>query len=110
MTEPLLPPVSSSEPSASPEHLHLLRTLKQQAHLLRLRCQHAQALDLLQRALPLSARLLGAEHPDTICLLSDLALERQHLGQFLFALSLHHRVLLLYERLLGPDHPNTATT
>jgi tetratricopeptide (TPR) repeat protein len=61
-----------------------------------------------ERALPLSERLLGPEHPEVATGLNNLALLYWAQGRYAAAEPLHQRALALYERLLGPEHPNVA--
>jgi tetratricopeptide (TPR) repeat protein len=61
-----------------------------------------------ERALPLSERLLGPEHPNVALSLNNLALLYDDQGRYAAAEPLHQRALALRERGLGPEHPDVA--
>jgi tetratricopeptide (TPR) repeat protein len=63
-----------------------------------------------QRALALSERVLGPDHPDVAMSLNNLALLYRAQGRYGEAEPLHQRALALCERVLGPDHPATAVS
>jgi tetratricopeptide (TPR) repeat protein/tRNA A-37 threonylcarbamoyl transferase component Bud32 len=50
---------------------------------------------------------LGADHPDTLRSMNNLALSYYALGRHAEALKLHEEALALRKAKLGPDHPNT---
>ncbi len=55
-------------------------------------------------------RALGAEHPNTLARLNNLAELYRLQGRYAKAEPLFRRVLASFERLLGTDHPATLTT
>jgi eukaryotic-like serine/threonine-protein kinase len=62
---------------------------------------------LLTNALAVRERLLGPDHPDTICSLNDLAVSLQSKSDFAAAEPLFRRALQVSERTMGKDHPYT---
>ena len=56
------------------------------------------------------ARLLGADHPDTLNARANVAYAYRAAGRSAEALPLLERTLADYERLLGADHPDTLTS
>jgi tetratricopeptide (TPR) repeat protein len=59
---------------------------------------------------PLAAdceRLLGADHPDTLSALTNVAYAYRAAGRMAEAIPLYERTLVDRERLLGADHPDT---
>ncbi len=72
--------------------------------------QYEQAEPLLQRALAIRERVLGADHPDTASSLIDLARLYKDQGKYEEAEPLFQRALEIRERVLGADHPDTATS
>ena len=54
-------------------------------------------------------RLLGKEHPDTICAMGNLANTFWSLTKYADAEKLHIKVLDLSNRLLGEEHLHTIT-
>jgi tetratricopeptide (TPR) repeat protein/transcriptional regulator with XRE-family HTH domain len=75
---------------------------------LRLRGEYQMARRLYERALGISERVRGADHPDTATSISDLAGLLREQGEFDAARRLHERGLAIRERTLGPDHPDVA--
>jgi tetratricopeptide (TPR) repeat protein len=67
----------------------------------------AAALPLFRRALEANERVLGAEHPDTLTSVNNLALCLRTLGDAPAALPLFRRALEARERVLGAEHPIT---
>ena len=72
------------------------------------RAQYGEAEPFLQQALSISARQLGAEHPDTATSLNNLAGLYQSQGKYSEAEPLYVRALQIRERQLGAEHPQTA--
>jgi tetratricopeptide (TPR) repeat protein len=72
------------------------------------RAAYSAARPLLERALAIREKVLGAEHPDTATNLNNLArLVRDH-GDPAAARRLCERALAIREKVLGPEHPDTA--
>jgi len=67
----------------------------------------AEAITLHEQDLADQERVLGADHPDTSLLRSNLALAYQAAGRNAEAITLHEQALAARERVLGPDHPHT---
>ena len=55
-------------------------------------------------------RTLGADHPDTLASVNNLAICLQTRGQLKDAEVLHRRALEARERTLGADHPDTLAS
>jgi hypothetical protein len=62
---------------------------------------------LYERALATSERVLGAEHPDTLASMNNLAELYARQGRYAEAERLSQRAALGAERALGPNHPQT---
>ena len=58
----------------------------------------------------LSKKLLGAEHPDTLISMGNLALTYKGKGRWNVAEKLEVDVMELRKRLLGAEHPDTLTS
>jgi hypothetical protein len=65
---------------------------------------------LYKRALLLSARILGTEHPDTVLCVGNLAALYQDQGRYGESEPLSKRALAGNEHIYGPDHPGTLTS
>ena len=61
-----------------------------------------------ERALAISERVLGPEHPDTAGSLNNLGALLQAQGDLAGARPYYERALAIRERVLGPEHPDTA--
>ncbi|KFY28037.1 hypothetical protein V491_00670 [Pseudogymnoascus sp. VKM F-3775] len=72
--------------------------------------EYIQAESSLQEAIVLSERDLGANHPDTLPSVSNLASLLQRQGRYQEAELLNRRALEGYERELGVDHLDTLTS
>jgi eukaryotic-like serine/threonine-protein kinase len=68
---------------------------------------HAEAGKQLERALDLRRRVLGAEHPDTLTTMSNLAAVYDLEGKFAETEALFSQILEIRRRVLGPEHPDT---
>jgi tetratricopeptide (TPR) repeat protein len=90
---------------AFPEAAHLLNVA---GYYLGVSAQYELAEPLLQRALAIRERVLGADHPDTANSLNNLALLYDNQGKYEQAELLYQRALAICERMLGADHPNTV--
>ncbi|VFN05884.1 MAG: Tetratricopeptide repeat-containing protein [Candidatus Kentron sp. G] len=69
-----------------------------------------KAESLYQRALAASERVLGAEHPQTLTNINNLALLYQAQGRYGEAELLYERAVVGSERALGAEHPGTLTS
>ncbi|MCI1185890.1 tetratricopeptide repeat protein [Hymenobacter sp. DH14] len=68
-----------------------------------------EAESLLRRALAITEKISGPEHPSVAVGLSNLALLLQDTNQLAEADSLLRRALAIDETVFGPEHPNVAT-
>ena len=91
----------------SPEATTLLF---QAGHYCYRRGQYPDAGALWKQALTVNERVLGAEHPDTLSSLNNLALLYAEQGKYELAEPLYQRALASYERVLGAEHPNTLSS
>ena len=64
----------------------------------------------LRRALEAFERVLGAEHPNTLSSVNNLAFLLETKGDYGAAEPLYRRALEARERVLGAEHPNTLTS
>ena len=62
---------------------------------------------MFERALAGHERALGADHPDTLMTVNNLANVLGRQGKHEEAMALYERVLAGQERALGADHPDT---
>jgi tetratricopeptide (TPR) repeat protein len=69
--------------------------------------RYSAAEPLFRRALELRERVLGAEHPDTLTSVNNLAQLLSSKGDYEAAEPLLRRALGALQRVLGSDHPNT---
>ena len=72
--------------------------------------EYRAGLELAQQTLAYAERVLGAEHPDTLASVNNLAFLYQAQGRYGEADPLFQRALAANERVLGADHPNTLTS
>ncbi len=70
--------------------------------------RYADALPLYQRALSISEKANGAEHPSTGTKLGNLASLYKAMGRYADALPLLQRALSISEKANGQDHPTTG--
>jgi tetratricopeptide (TPR) repeat protein len=71
---------------------------------------YARAEPLYQRALAISEKVLGPEHPQVATSLNNLAALYDSQGAYARAEPLYQRALAIREKVLGPEHPSVATT
>jgi CHAT domain-containing protein len=71
--------------------------------------QYALALPLYQRALAISEKAEGSEHPNTGTSLNNLAGLYEAMGQYSQAMPLYQSALTISEKAEGAEHPSTAT-
>ncbi|KAJ7805967.1 hypothetical protein B0H13DRAFT_1929851 [Mycena leptocephala] len=69
--------------------------------------RYEEAKDLAVAVIEREAQLLGADHPDTLCAMSNLALIYFHLSKFHQVEELEVAVLAKQKQVLGDDHPET---
>ena len=70
--------------------------------------QYQEAIPLAQRALAITEKARGPEHPDTAAALSNLAMLYQTISAYAEAAPLYEHALAILQKALGPEHPNTA--
>jgi tetratricopeptide (TPR) repeat protein len=71
---------------------------------------YSEARLLLDRALAITEKAFGPEHPEVATRLNNLALLLRYQGDHAAAQLLLDRALAINEKALGPEHPHTATT
>jgi Tetratricopeptide repeat len=64
----------------------------------------------MREALAARQRRLGAEHPDTLASMMELAVTLDELKEYSEAEQLYRKVVETRKRVLGPDHPITAAS
>jgi tetratricopeptide (TPR) repeat protein len=74
------------------------------------RAEYLLARPLNERALAITEKVLGPEHPRTATSLDNLANLLRDQGELDAARALHERALAIREKVLGPEHPRTATS
>ena len=72
--------------------------------------RYGEAIPFYEKALQLSEREFGPEHPKVATSLNNLALLYDAQGRYGDAEPLYKRSLAIREKALGPDHPNVATS
>jgi tetratricopeptide (TPR) repeat protein len=87
---------------------HLAYVLHQLAYFLEKTGYYTAAEPLYYRALTISEKVLGAEHPLTTHYLNDLAALLVYKGDYDGAEPLYRRALAISEKVLGAEHPDTA--
>ena len=65
---------------------------------------------LHEEALAISRRVLGAEHPDTLTSINNLANTLFAQGDLAGARKLQEETLTIRRRVLGPEHPHTSVS
>ena len=108
-----------SEKALGPEHLQTATSLNNLANLatslnnlaasLRAQGDYAGAKPLYERALAITEKALGPEHPQTAMSLNNLALLLWAQRDYASAKPLYERALAISEKALGPEHLQTAT-
>jgi nucleoside phosphorylase/Tfp pilus assembly protein PilF len=86
------------------------RLLSQAGEFLYERGQYSATERLLQQALTIQEQVLGAEHPDTLTILDNLAAVYNKLDKYEQAVLLLQRALAIQEQVLGAEHPDVATS
>jgi len=71
---------------------------------------HDRAIEQLEAALMLRKLGLGADHPNTLTSMNNLALAYKTAGRLAEALPLYEQTLALRKAKLGPEHPETLTS
>ena len=71
---------------------------------------YEKALEHYRKALVISERVLGTEHPGTAMTYGNMAGVFKHQGAYEKALEYYKKALVIRERFLGTEHPETAIT
>jgi tetratricopeptide (TPR) repeat protein len=69
---------------------------------------YEEAKELDERALDISEKALGPDHPNVATSLNNLAIVHESMGAYKDAKALGERALAIYEKAMGPDHPLVA--
>jgi CHAT domain-containing protein len=85
------------------------KKLSEQSQKLSAQGRFSDAIPLAQRALAISEKSLGPDHPDVATALNSLAELYYDLDRYADAEPLYKRSLAIREKFLGPDHPDVAT-
>ena len=80
------------------------------AYLLQYMAEYEKAQGLYRKALAISERVLGEEHPDTATGYNNLAYVYASQGEYGKAEVLYKKALAISERVLGEEHPSTAAS
>ena len=72
--------------------------------------RYAEAEPLYKRALAISEKALGPDHPDVGSSLNNLAMLYESQGRYAEAEPLYKRALAISEKALGPDHPDVGSS
>ena len=71
---------------------------------------YEKALEWHGRALAITEKVLGKEHPNTAATYNNMALVYAEQGEYEKALEWYGRALAITEKVLGKEHPDTAAT
>ena len=71
---------------------------------------YQDALDYYEKALEISEKVLGEEHPSTATTYNNIAGVYEDQGNYDEALGFYRKALEIFEKVLGEEHPYTATT
>ena len=80
------------------------------ATVLESKSDYPKALEWFHKALVISEKVLGLEHPDTAATYNNIAGVYSRQGDYPKALEWFHKALVISEKVLGLEHPSTATT
>ena len=72
--------------------------------------EFAKSVDFLRRSSDIYLHVFGADHPDTLSTLENLAAAKLQSGNTAEAVGLFEQVRDARAKTLGPDHPDTLTT
>ena len=93
---------------ASPSEKDLAYMLNDLAIFLNMNVKLEGAEPLYRRALDISEKILGHEHPDTALSLNSLAVLLYNKGDYEGAKTYMRKALIIFEKIQGPEHPNTV--
>ena len=89
------------------DHISFISSI---AYLLYYTAEYQQAEELYKKALLVSEKVLGEEHPSTATSYNNLAGVYYSQGEYKEAEELYKKALLVREKVLGEEHPDTATS
>jgi serine/threonine protein kinase/tetratricopeptide (TPR) repeat protein len=92
------------DPELQAQMMHVMGTVYQSLGL------YPQEQSLLERAIGIRRRVLGAKHADTLMSMNALGNALAHEGHFAEAEKLERETLESQSRVLGPEHPNRLLT
>jgi len=72
--------------------------------------RYKKVLKYYQKALAISEKVLGTEHPSTATTYNNLGGLYESMGEHEKALEYYQKALAIREKVLGTEHPSTATT
>ena len=97
------------EKTEQPEEKHLGYVLNSLGLFFQIAGYFSAAIPLLRRALEITEKVLGKQHPSTATSLNNLAGLYYAKGDYDHAEPLYQRALEIFEKVLGAEHPNTVT-
>ncbi len=97
----LWPGLALAQSAALTEAFNQYKALNEQG-------RYGEAERFARKALKLSKKEFGPDHPHTGSFLNNLALLYQVQGRYADAEPLHERALAIREKALGPEHPDLA--
>ncbi|KAK3376988.1 hypothetical protein B0T24DRAFT_665831 [Lasiosphaeria ovina] len=71
---------------------------------------YSEAEQLYRQTLALQTKVLGSEHPDTLCTILGIANAVSNQGNYSEAEQLYRQTLVLQTKVLGSEHPDTLRT
>jgi tetratricopeptide (TPR) repeat protein len=71
---------------------------------------YTESVRFYQKALAISEKVFGKEHPSTATTYNNIALVYARQGDYPKALEWYQKALAISEKVLGKEHPDTATT
>ena len=71
--------------------------------------RYIEAEAMYQQTLQLTQKVLGSEHPETLCSMNNLANVLDNQGKYIEAETMHRQTLQLSQEVLGSEHPSTLS-
>jgi tetratricopeptide (TPR) repeat protein len=72
--------------------------------------KYDEAATMHRQVLTLRTKVLGAEHPDTLTSMNNLALVLDSQGNYDEAVAMHRQAFGGYQKVLGAEHPDTLAS
>jgi tetratricopeptide (TPR) repeat protein len=72
--------------------------------------EYEKAIGYYEKALAISLKALGAEHPDVATTCNNIGTAYQHKGEYDKAIGYYEKSLAIYIKKLGAEHPEVGTT